>query len=209
MIDLQPIDYNIKIITMGNANSGKSSLTERLCRNICPRTYEPTIGVEFSSMIIKGEDGLKYKIMFWDTAGQETFAPIVKSYYKNIAGIFYLIDLTDRRSFKRFNYWIDEFHKSKTCDAKILVVGNKIDKHRKITKEEMLHITKLKHLDYIEVSVKTGENVKEAMDILFNNIINNFDKETHPGIHNLKAKNELSLIKKERECQTDTCCVIS
>lgn len=209
MIDLQPIDYNIKIITMGNANSGKSSLTERLCRNRCPRTYEPTIGVEFSSMIYNSEDGLKYKIMFWDTAGQETFAPIVKSYYKNIAGIFYLIDLTDRRSFTRFNYWLDEFHKNKTCDAKILVVGNKLDKQRRIKKEEMEYITRVKNLDYIEVSVKTGENIEKVGEILFNNIINNFDKEKHPGIHNLKAKNELNLIKTERECQTDTCCTIS
>ena len=207
-MDIQPNHYSIKVITMGNANSGKSSLTERLCRNVCPRTYEPTIGVEFSSMVIKGDDDLNYKLMFWDTAGQETFAPIIKSYYKNIAGIFYVLDLSDRKSLFKFHYWIDEFHKHKTCDAKILVVGNKIDKRRQITKKEIDNLIRQRKLDYIEISVKTGENVDKALKMLFNNIINSFDKENHPGIHNLKEKNEaMLLIKKDRECQ-DTCCTI-
>ena len=205
---IQPNHYSIKVITMGNANSGKSSLTERLCRNVCPRTYEPTIGVEFSSMVLKGDDDLNYKLMFWDTAGQETFAPIIKSYYKNIAGIFYVLDLSDRKSLSKFNYWINEFHKHKTCDAKILVVGNKIDKRRQITKEEINNLIHQRKLDYIEISVKTGENVDKALKMLFNSIINSFDKENHPGIHNLKAKNEaVLLIKTDRECQ-DTCCTI-
>tara|TARA_B100001059_G_scaffold236805_2_gene290662 strand:- start:16664 stop:17290 length:627 start_codon:yes stop_codon:yes gene_type:complete len=205
---IQSNHYSIKVITMGNANSGKSSLTERFCRKHFPVVYEPTIGVEFSSMVIKGDDDLNYKLMFWDTAGQETFAPIIKSYYKNIAGIFYVIDLSDRKSLSRFHYWINEFHKHKTCDAKILVVGNKIDKTRHITKEEINNLIRQRQLDYIEVSVKTGENVEKALNMLFNNILNSFDKENHPGIHNLKAKNEaLFLLKKERECQ-DTCCTI-
>lgn len=204
---IKPNDYSIKIITMGNANSGKSSLIETFCRKYYPRSYEPTIGVEFQSMIYKDND-VNYKLMFWDTAGQETFAPIIKSYYKNIAGIFYVIDLSDRISIRKFDYWLNEFQKNKTCDAKILVIGNKIDKRRTISKKEINNLIRKRKLDYIEISVKTGENVEKALDMLLKNILNNFDKENHPGINNLKEKNDaLLLIKKDRECQ-ETCCAI-
>lgn len=200
-------DYNIKIITIGNANSGKTSLIESFCTKKYLTTYEATIGVEFKSMVIKDND-LNYKLMFWDTAGQETFAPVIKSYYKNIAGIFYVIDLSDRRSIRKFDYWLNEFHKNKTCDVKILVVGNKIDKNRVVSKEEINNLILKRRLDYIEVSVKTGENVEKALNILVKNIITGFDKDNHPGICNLKEKNEaLFLLKKERECQ-EICCSI-
>lgn len=203
----QANDYCIKIITIGNANSGKTSLIETFCRNKYFKTYEPTIGVEFQSMIFK-DSGINYKLMFWDTAGQETFAPIIKSYYKNIAGIFYVVDLSDRRSIQKFDYWLDEYNKNKTCDVKMLVVGNKIDKNRVVSKEEINNLIRKRRLDYIEVSVKTGENVKLSLNMLLKNILTNFDKETHPGIYNLKEKNEVALLlKEERICQ-DTCCTI-
>jgi len=203
----QANDYCIKIITIGNANSGKTSLIETFCRNKYFKTYEPTIGVEFQSMIFK-DSGINYKLMFWDTAGQETFAPIIKSYYKNIAGIFYVVDLSDRRSIQKFDYWLDEYNKNKTCDVKMLVVGNKIDKNRVVSKEEINNLIRKRRLDYIEVSVKTGENVKLSLNMLLKNILTNFDKETHPGIYNLKEKNEVALLlKEERNCQ-DTCCTI-
>jgi len=203
----QANDYCIKIITIGNANSGKTSLIETFCRKSYLKTYEPTIGVEFQSMVFK-DSGINYKLMFWDTAGQETFAPIIKSYYKNIAGIFYVIDLSDRRSIRKFDYWLNEYNKNKTCDVKMLVVGNKIDKNRVVSKEEINNLIRERRLDYIEVSVKTGENVTLSLNMLLKNILTNFDKEEHPGIYNLKEQNAVALLlKEERNCQ-DTCCTI-
>jgi small GTP-binding protein len=205
--EIKPNDYSIKIITMGNANSGKSSLIETFCRKQYLKTYEPTIGVEFQSMVFKDND-INYKLMFWDTAGQEVFASIIKSYYKNIAGIFYVLDLSDRTSIRNFDYWLNEYNNNKTCDAKILVVGNKIDKNRVVSKKEINNLIRQRKLDYIEISIKTGENVEESLNILLKNILTNFDKENHPGIFNLKEKNETMLLfKKERECQ-ESCCSI-
>jgi 50S ribosomal subunit-associated GTPase HflX len=90
----------------------------------------------------------------------------------------------------------------------MLVVGNKIDKNRVVSKEEINNLIRERRLDYIEVSVKTGENVTLSLNMLLKNILTNFDKEEHPGIYNLKEKNETALLlKEERNCQ-DTCCTI-
>ena len=96
--------YIFKIITMGDANSGKTLLCSRMCKTVPERGYMPTIGVEFSSVELTYQDKC-IKMQLWDTAGQECFAPIVRNYYKKIAGIFFVIDLTSERSIKNIDYW--------------------------------------------------------------------------------------------------------
>ena len=43
--------------------------------------YEPTLGVEFGSKNFKVESTM-VRAMIWDTAGQETFKSIIRTYYK-------------------------------------------------------------------------------------------------------------------------------
>ena len=56
---------------------------------------------------------------------------------------------------------------------KILIVGNKKDKEeeREVTTEEAKVITKSLRLLFMEVSAKTGKNIKEAFTLLVKNII--------------------------------------
>ena len=66
-----------KIIIIGPANSGKSTILSQLKEGvIIENTYTPTIGVDYGTKIItvKGEP---VKINIWDTAGQERFDSIV------------------------------------------------------------------------------------------------------------------------------------
>ena len=92
-------DYCLKFVVIGEACSGKSSFVSRLCNENFKKSYEPTIGVEFSSTITKYKDYI-VKIQFWDTAGDKCFAPIMKTYYKNIAGFF-----SNRFNYKKIYYY--------------------------------------------------------------------------------------------------------
>ena len=56
---------------------------------------------------------------------------------------------------------------------KILIVGNKKDKEeeREVTTEEAKEFTNSRGVLFMEVSAKTGKNIKEAFTLLVNNII--------------------------------------
>lgn len=71
---------------------GKSCLLIRYSKNEFSTDYESTIGVEFQSKIVK-IDNAEVKVMIWDTAGQETFKSIVKSFYKKSIGVFLVYNI--------------------------------------------------------------------------------------------------------------------
>ena len=207
--------YILKIITMGDANSGKTLLCNRICNSRIDRGYMPTIGIEFCSTDLVIND-LNIKLQLWDTAGQECFAPIVRSYYKNIVGIFFMIDLTSQKSIKNIDFWLDEFETNRMHDCKtiILALGNKIDcDERLISYEDISEIFKNKNIDYMEISAKNKNNVEESKLFLINKILNTFDIDNHPGIRTRDLSKSL-IIKKRDSCsylydENPNCCLIS
>jgi small GTP-binding protein len=54
---------------------------------------EPTIGVEFATKLIDVKD-TSIKIQIWDTAGQENYRSMIRSYYRSAIGIFIVYDIT-------------------------------------------------------------------------------------------------------------------
>lgn len=56
-------------------------------------THEITIGVEFASRTIEiTNKSIKFQV--WDTAGQENFRSITRSYYRSAIGAFLIYDIT-------------------------------------------------------------------------------------------------------------------
>ena len=207
--------YILKIITLGDANSGKTLLCNRICNSAPDRGYMPTIGVEFSSTDLVIND-LNIKLQLWDTAGQECFAPIVRSYYKNIVGIFFMIDLTSQKSIKNIDFWLEEFNLNRIldCETIILALGNKIDcNDRVISHKEISDIFKKKNIDYMEISAKNKNNVENAKLFLIHKILNTFDIDNHPGIRKRDLSKSI-IIKRRDSCsylydESPNCCTIN
>jgi len=198
------MDYVIKLITIGEAGDGKTTLLSHFCDQEKPHGYQPTIGVEFNVLYLE-RDEKNYKIQFWDTAGQECFAPIIRSYYKNIAGVFYVIDLTKQRSIDKIKYWLREFEKNTNCKAKMIVVGRNCDsKKRVITKEKIMEKFPNDVL-YMELQATTKVPLYEMVYY----ILDEYDLDDHPGISN-GATNKLK-VKKRDTCsyvEQDGCCMV-
>lgn len=53
------------------------------------------LGVDFGSRMID-LGGEKVKLQIWDTAGQESFRSIARSYYRDAAGALLVFDVTRR-----------------------------------------------------------------------------------------------------------------
>ncbi|ORY88649.1 small GTPase superfamily [Leucosporidium creatinivorum] len=124
-------DFIQKQILLGEASTGKSSLLVRLTDDRFLTNSEPTIGVEFGSRLVtltEGKDeGKKVKLQIWDTAGQESFRSITRSYYRGAGGALLIFDITSRPSFIACRSWLADLRAWGEEDLVILLVGNKGD----------------------------------------------------------------------------------
>ena len=77
--------YMFKYIIIGDTAVGKSCLLSQFLNNKFNNHYDVTVGVEFGAKMIKIK-GDPIKLQVWDTAGQETFKSITRSYYRSAAG---------------------------------------------------------------------------------------------------------------------------
>lgn len=55
--------------------------------------HDVTIGVEFAAKTVKINKKI-IKLQIWDTAGQENFRSITRSYYRSAIGAFLVYDIT-------------------------------------------------------------------------------------------------------------------
>ena len=78
------------------------------------------------------------RVQIWDTAGQEAFRSITRSYYKSSTCAFIVYDITNKKSFQNVGAWLKECREMCYKDILICLVGNKIDleDQRNVSKEE-------------------------------------------------------------------------
>ena len=188
-------DYVLRIVLVGEAVVGKTSLCDTLSSRKTLSSYQATIGVDFSISNIITLDGKKIKCQLWDTAGCERFRSITKSYYQNAGIIILMFDLSKRESFSDLYYWIEEIRKHGNEETKILLIGNKSDLDREVGRmvidefvEQYCEVT------YIEASVKTKYNEfyhsfrEYITDIINNEEYSSNTKGISPGIEITEVK---------------------
>ena len=156
-------DFSCKIVLVGECSVGKTALTQRLVYDMYQKKMDATIGVDYSTKIFKMNDSARVKLQMWDTAGQENFISLIRTYYKDVAGGIIVFDVCDRRTFNRVKFWYNELKKNSGEDYPILIVGNKIDGLRVVNSYEGQELAKELNCLYSEISVKTGQNSFEAI----------------------------------------------
>jgi len=175
-------DYILKFVMIGDKNTGKSSICHKLTNNFFDENMEPTIGVEFYSIIIPILDK-NIKCQLWDTSGDQRFAQITKSYYKDVVGIVLVFDLSDKQSFNNLELWIKDIKKYTLQTIRVLVMGNKFDKTRAISKSKIKKYMKSNKLNYIETSAITGQNIYKGFENIVYDILENIPNfDHHSGI---------------------------
>ena len=103
-----------------------------------------------------------------DTAGQERFRTIAKSYMKNANVIIIVFDVTRRESMLGCDHWVKDMVENNPKDCVAVAVGNKIDRAdlREVSTEEARsHFESMNpSLRYFETSALTGEGVNELFE---------------------------------------------
>ena len=86
---------------------GKSCLLLQFTDQRFRQQHDLTIGVEFGSRTVKINDK-NIKLQIWDTAGQESFKSITRSYYRGAAGALLVYDITRKETFNHLTRWLEE-----------------------------------------------------------------------------------------------------
>ena len=148
-----------KIIFVGDAGVGKTTLISRIMDNPFSDVYEPSIGVDFMSKSIKYR-GQNIKLQMWDTAGQEKYKGLIPSYVRNSSIVFVVYDVSTKSSFDNVPKWISFIRSIE--NTTLVLCGNKTDlEKREVTKEEGEAFAQKESLAFFETSAKTGDGIKQ------------------------------------------------
>lgn len=155
--------YLFKYIIIGDTSVGKSCMLLQFTDKRFQPVHDITIGVEFGARLIKVDD-VDIKLQIWDTAGQESFRSITRSYYRDAAGALLVYDITQRESFNHLSRWLEEARSNGNPNMTIMLIGNKSDlEHRRaVSTKEGEAFAKEHGLIFIETSAKTAANVEQA-----------------------------------------------
>ncbi|KAJ4264852.1 hypothetical protein ACHAPJ_002248 [Fusarium lateritium] len=181
---------SVKLVLLGEAAVGKSSLVLRFVNNDFQENKEPTIGAAFLTQKCNlPTRTIKFEI--WDTAGQERFASLAPMYYRNAQAALVVYDLTKPTSLIKAKHWVAELQRQASPGIVIALVGNKLDltgdasgaadgedgeegddsgDARKVPTEEAQAYAEEEGLLFFETSAKSGHNVTEVFTAIANAI---------------------------------------
>ena len=194
------IKNELKIIVIGNSNTGKTSFVNKWTKGTFTDFYKATVVSEFSYKIYQYKEKY-YRIQLWDLAGQDKNTTITKIFSKNAHGCLVLCDITNKETMNDTLKWKESVDESaRFLDGGILpsvLVENKIDLVEEDVAKEETEIKKFaeenKYIGYFRTSVKMGIGVDECMEFLITNILERIEKCSKEGTNPLE-KDRKSLV---------------
>ncbi len=167
-------DYNFKIVLLGDAAVGKTSLVQRFVHDKFSTSYLMTIGMEPSEKFITLKDGTLVALSIWDLAGQDRFKFIRHTFFKGAKAAMIVFDLTRDSSLKNTEQWYQELYTNAGSNTVKVLVGNKNDLKDQISvsdKECKTMKEKIKCFDFIKTSALTGDAVNKAFEEMANMLV--------------------------------------
>ena len=150
----------IKVIFLGCSGVGKTNLIQVAMDNPFQEKSESTFISSFYENEIIIQDK-KYKYTLWDTAGQEEYRSLNKSFIINSKIIFIVFAVNDRKSFEEVDFWIkyvnDILEKGKYIMALVANKSDLIDE-QEIPDEEIM-----KKGEDLAIKVKITSALEDAI----------------------------------------------
>ena len=149
----------MKVVLIGGGSSGKTSLVQRLTTGV----LRPTVTREAdSSFEVVTYPQVKIRFHIFDTAGQLTEKG-VSPYLKGADGVFFVYDITDRKSYGRVVTDLEHLstHDDGWCR---MLVGNKSDhsnRERQVSTSEAKALAAKFKIPFMETSALANTNVDE------------------------------------------------
>eukprot|EP00397_Hematodinium_sp_SG-2012_P061037 GEMP01080276.1.p1 GENE.GEMP01080276.1~~GEMP01080276.1.p1 ORF type:complete len:211 (+),score=32.92 GEMP01080276.1:110-742(+) len=163
----------VKLLLVGDSGVGKSSLIHRYTDDDFLDHFLSTVGVDFK-MKMETIGAKNIKLQVWDTAGQERYCNIPEQYYRKVMGIVLVYNSSEVASFENCHNWMRQI-KTHTSSVEKILVGNKIDFPRMVSRERVQAMAEEFGIPFVETSAKTGEGVQEMFHTLIKQIVDKKD----------------------------------
>jgi len=153
----------VKIVLIGSASVGKTCILQRATSGVYDDRTLPTLGASYTLKTISYE-GQTLQLQIWDTAGQECFKSVARSYFRNALGAILVYDITDEPSFDALDGWLHDLEQQANPAACKILIGNKSDREseRTVGLNQAQDFAEKHKLEYMETSALSGKNVNEV-----------------------------------------------
>ena len=174
-------EFVFKIVILGDAAVGKTSLINQYIEQSFEEDYKPTLGANIIRKdVFIDEINASVRLIMWDLAGQEKYNVIRSMYFQGCVGALLVYDVTRHNTFETINSkWLKDFKKYVKKEGIYILIGNKIDlKDQKVvsTEDGESFSKEINASDFIETSAKYGENVEKAFTNLVYQILRNLNE---------------------------------
>lgn len=166
--------YSFKIIIIGESTVGKTAIKVRFTDDYFKKDLRTTLGVDFGSkevnyeyknvkdLLYTGTYQFSARINVWDAAGQAYYDKIRGIFYRDAKGGMIVYDVNNPISFQNLKKWLEEFKTHISTNIPVMLLGNKSDLERKVSREEAVSFAVKNGFMFAEASAKTGEGVEDA-----------------------------------------------
>lgn len=154
-------DKDVKMVLIGDANVGKTSLGHHMCfGKRPPKETAPTIAAGFFSIQVDG-----FRLVTWDTAGSDRFGSLMPMYVRDAAIILCVYDLGNPDTLERCRRdrekYMSEIHTAES--AVWVLVGNKCDKYSYHCPADGERLATEWNARHFTVSAHKGEGINNLM----------------------------------------------
>ncbi|MFW9989254.1 MAG: Rab family GTPase [Candidatus Odinarchaeota archaeon] len=169
-------EFVFKIVIIGDAAVGKTSLINHFVESSFSEDYKPTLGANIVRKDVN-LDNTKVRLIMWDLAGQEKYRVVRSMYFQGCEGALLVYDVTRYHTLENINNkWLRDYKKHVKKKGAFILIGNKTDLKDQVTiptekGKELANKIKASH--FIETSAKLGENIEKAFSLLVNQILTN------------------------------------
>ncbi|KPP69987.1 dnaJsubfamily C member 27-like, partial [Scleropages formosus] len=147
----------VKVISLGNAEVGKSCIIKRYCEKRFVPKYLATIGIDYGVTKVQVRDR-EMKVR--------------NEFYKDSQGVILVYDVGQKESFDSLDGWLDEMKQElgsiSNMESIVFVVD--LTKRRVVDESEGRLWAESRGFFYFETSAQSGEGINEMFQVFFSSI---------------------------------------
>eukprot|EP01083_Nonionella_stella_P054191 143134_1 len=181
------IDYLVKVVVIGEPKVGKSCIVNRFIdteTHPYSERYVATKGTDYRFNTIQvNEDTCKVNIedacgeAYKDSKSGKLRLPSGTTYHNSGHVIIIVYDVTNEESFSKVQKWL-EIVKTRPKKIQIVLLANKIDEERVVSKHTGQTLADEIGATYYEVSAKNNINICESFQDIVNNALPSLQNES-------------------------------
>jgi small GTP-binding protein len=159
-----------KLIVLGSAAVGKTTLINQFLKKDQISDYRPTLGISISTQQyhVQGNKDEVIDFLIYDLAGQKFFKRVRHQYYKGANCAFIVYDVTRKNTLdEAIEVWLRDARKT-LGDIPFVLIGNKIDldSKREVSQKEGIQKAKDLKCTFTETSALRNLNVQDTFKLI-------------------------------------------